>query len=295
MAGHQEVANRLRIVILQHVADGKEITQRFRHLLAVNHHHAGVHPVVDVFTVVGAGGLGDFVFMVREHQIRTAAVNIEVVAKLLAVHRRALDMPARTARAPRRRPARLALFRHFPQDEVHRVTLDVNHVDARPRLQLIEILTRQQTVVRVRRHVEHHVAVICHVSMAFGDQLLGDLNDLRNMVRCARLAVGTQNIQRVKIFVHFGNHAIDQRDKAFAVFISALNDFVVDIGDIAHVLQLIAEKTQIARHDVKGDEGTSMADMTEIVNGNTTHVHADFPGMDRFKFLFLARQCIKNF
>ncbi|CDL12084.1 hypothetical protein [Klebsiella pneumoniae IS53] len=35
--------------------------------------------------------------------------------------------------------------------------------------------------------------------------------------------------------------------------------------------------------------------MTEIVNGNTTHVHADFPGMDRFKFLFLARQCIKNF
>ncbi|KTG64940.1 hypothetical protein K26_29695, partial [Klebsiella pneumoniae] len=58
-------------------------------------------------------------------------------------------------------------------------------------------------------------------------------------------------------------------------------------------LQLIAEKTQIACHDVKGDEGTSMADMTEIVNGNTTHVHADFPGMDRFKFLFLARQCIK--
>ena len=38
-----------------------------------------------------------------------------------------------------------------------------------------------------------------------------------------------------------------------------------------------------------------MADMTEIVNGNTTHVHADFPGMDRFKFLFLARQCIKIF
>ena len=72
--------------------------------------------------------------------------------------------------------------------------------------------------------------------MAFSDQLLGDLNDLRDMVRRARLAVGTQNIQRVKIFVHFGNHAIDQRDKAFAVFISALNDFVVDIGDIAHVL-----------------------------------------------------------
>ncbi|SAD54105.1 Uncharacterised protein [Enterobacter cloacae] len=38
-----------------------------------------------------------------------------------------------------------------------------------------------------------------------------------------------------------------------------------------------------------------MADVTEIVNRNTTHVHADFPGMDRFKFLFLARHCIKDF
>jgi len=38
-----------------------------------------------------------------------------------------------------------------------------------------------------------------------------------------------------------------------------------------------------------------MADMTEIVNGNTTHVHADFPGMNRFEFLFLARQCVEDF
>ena len=38
-----------------------------------------------------------------------------------------------------------------------------------------------------------------------------------------------------------------------------------------------------------------MANVTEIVNRNTTHVHADFPGMDRFKFLFLARHCIKDF
>ncbi len=295
VAGHQEVANGLGIVILQHVADGKEVAQRFRHLLAVDHHHAGVHPVVNVLAVMGAGGLSDFVFVMREHQIGTAAVNVKMVAQLFAVHRRALDMPSRTACAPRRRPAWLALFRHLPQDEVHRITLDVNHVDARPRLQLIEILTRQQTVVRVCRHIEHYVAVIRHIGMAFGDQLLGNLDDLRNMMRRARLAVGTQNIQGVKILVHFGDHPIDQRDKAFAVFISALNDFVVDIGDIAHVLQLIAEKTQITRHNVKRDEGTPMADVTEIVNGNTTHVHADFPGMDRFKFLFLARQCIKNF
>ncbi len=39
--------------------------------------------------------------MVREHRIRTAAVNIKMVAQLLAVHRRAFNVPAR---APSLRP-----------------------------------------------------------------------------------------------------------------------------------------------------------------------------------------------
>jgi endonuclease IV len=71
------------------------------------------------------------------------------------------------------------------------------------------------------------------------------------MMGGARLHIRTQNIQRIEIIVHFGNHAIDQRDKAFAVLISTLNDFIVDIGNVAHVLQLIAEKTQVAGNHVK--------------------------------------------
>ena len=38
-----------------------------------------------------------------------------------------------------------------------------------------------------------------------------------------------------------------------------------------------------------------MTDMTEIVNGNSTHVHADFTGVNRLKFLFLAGHCIEDF
>ncbi len=101
MAGHQEVAHGLGVVVLQHVTHGKEIAERFGHLLAIDHHHAGVHPVIHILAVVRAGRLSDFVFMVREHQIRTAAVNIEMAAELLAVHRGALDMPAWTPVAPR--------------------------------------------------------------------------------------------------------------------------------------------------------------------------------------------------
>ena len=114
--------------------------------------------------------------------------------------------------------------------------LDVDNINARAGLQLVEILTRQLTVVRIGRYIEHHIAVIGDIRVAFGDQLLGDLNDFRNMVGSTRLHIRAQDIQRVEIFVHLGNHAIHQRHKAFAIFISTLNDFVVDIGDIAHVL-----------------------------------------------------------
>jgi hypothetical protein len=38
-----------------------------------------------------------------------------------------------------------------------------------------------------------------------------------------------------------------------------------------------------------------MADVTEIVNGNSTHVHAHFPGMDRFKFFFWRVSVLKIF
>ncbi len=169
MPGHQEVAHSFRIVVFQHVAHGKEVAQRFGHLLAIHHHHTGVHPVVDVFAVMRAGRLGNLVFMVREHQIGTAAVNIKMVAQLLAVHRRTFNVPARTPFAPRRRPARLALFRHFPQHEVHRVTLHVNDIHARARLKLLKILTGKLPISRIGRYIEHHIAVIRHIGVPFLD------------------------------------------------------------------------------------------------------------------------------
>ena len=173
-------------------------------------------------------------------------MNVEVLAQLFAVHRRTFNVPARTAVAPRGWPAWFTLFRHLPQHEVHRVALHINHVNAGTGLELIQILTGKRTVGWVRRHGEHHVAVVGNVRMSADDQLFGDLDDFVNMVGRARLAVRTQNIQGVEVFVHLSDHAIHQRDKAFAVFIGALDDLIVDVGDVAHVFQLVPQKTQVA-------------------------------------------------
>ncbi|MNT27336.1 hypothetical protein D3C72_1629630 [compost metagenome] len=140
VAGHQEVTHGFSVVVTQYVANSEEVIQGFRHFFFVDHHHAGVHPVIDVRAVVGAARLGNFVLVVREHQIGTATVDIKMGAKLLAVHGRTFNVPTRTPCAPRRRPARFARLGHLPQHEVHRVAFHVVDFYARTGLQLIQIL-----------------------------------------------------------------------------------------------------------------------------------------------------------
>ena len=93
-------------------------------------HHARVQPVPREL-VARAFGLRDLVLVVREHEVVAAAVDVEAVAEDLERHRRALDVPAGPARAPRRRPRRLAGLRRLPQREVDRAALALVDLDAR--------------------------------------------------------------------------------------------------------------------------------------------------------------------
>ena len=237
-----------------------------------------------------AGGLRHFIFMVRKHQVRAAAVNIKVAAKLLAVHGGALDVPARTTVAPRRFPRRLIGFGHLPQHEIHRVAFYLCHFHTGTRLQLLQILTRQRAIIGIAQHIKHHIAVLRHVGVTAFNQPLHQLNNFRDMARGAWFQIRRQNAQCGKILVHLRNHAVGQRLNGFAIFVSAANNFVINISDITHILQLIANIAQVTRHHVKCHKRTPVADMTEVVNRNTTHVHADFTSMNRFKFLFLSTQ-----
>ena len=52
---------------------------------------------------------------------------------------------------------------------------------------------------------------------------------------CAWFKVRTQNVQGIKILIHFYDHAIHQLITGFFVFQRAFNDFVVHVGDVAHI------------------------------------------------------------
>src|SRR5207249_1049957 len=94
----------------------------------------------------GAQRLRALVGVVGKDQIDAAAVDVELGAQVAPRHGRALDVPARAARAPRRRPRRLTGLGRLPQREVERRPLLFTDIDARAGLELVERLLRERPV-----------------------------------------------------------------------------------------------------------------------------------------------------
>jgi hypothetical protein len=77
-------------------------------------------------TLSRSAGLCQLVLMMGKTKIKTAAVDIELIAQILTCHSRALQMPSRTSAAPRRRPTSglwLAVLVTLPQSEVAGIPL----------------------------------------------------------------------------------------------------------------------------------------------------------------------------
>lgn len=292
VAGHQEVAHGLRIVVSQHVTDGEEVAEGLGHFLLVHHHHAAVHPGVDVVAAVGAAGLGDLVLVVGELQIGAAAVDVEVVAQVLGVHGGALDVPAGTARAPGAFPGRLAGFGHLPQHEVQGVALGIHHVDAGAGLQLLQILTGEPAVLVEGVDDEHDVTVVRHVGVAAIQQQLHHGDDLADVGGGARFDVRAHHAEGVEVLVHVADQALGEVVTGDLGLGGALDDLVVHVGDVAHIGEIVPGVAQVAGHHVEGDEGAAVADMTVIIDSDATHIHAHLARVDRFEFFFLTSECV---
>ncbi len=94
--------------------------------------------------------------------------------------------------------------------------------------------------------------------------------------------------------MHFCDKALSECIKGFAIFVSTLNDFVVDVGDITDVIHIVTAMAQITRNNIERDHDTGMPQVTEIVDRHATHVHANLTGYEGFEFFFLSGQGVKN-
>ena len=145
MGAQHEKTQGLAIEALQHVADREEVAQALGHLLVVDVEKTVVQPVIDMAMPERALALGDLVLVMRELQVHAATVDVEALAQQRATHRRALDVPARAARAivsVETGVTRLVGFGGLPEHKVQRVVLAAGHRDPLASAQLIDALAR---------------------------------------------------------------------------------------------------------------------------------------------------------
>ena len=95
----------------------------------VDPNEAVMHP--DIYEAVTgcSAGLGYLVLMMRELQIHSTTMDVKMTAQAVDRHGRAFDMPARSAIAPRRLPARLTRLGRLPEHKIQWIILGLIHGD----------------------------------------------------------------------------------------------------------------------------------------------------------------------
>jgi hypothetical protein len=182
-----------------------------------------------------------------KHQIDAAAVDVEGLAQMPVRHGRALDVPPGPAQrldAARARPGRLARARRLPQHEVHGVALVGRYLDAGAGQHLVQRSVRQLAVVRHRRDMEQHV-VLGHIGAALIHQLLDHRLHVVDVPGGARLDRRLKAAERRHIGVELAQRPFGDPADRFVqrqigeIPAGARVDLVVDVGDVAHVGDVI--------------------------------------------------------
>ena len=294
LAGEHEETDRLIAVSLAHVAHGEEIAERLAHLLVVHVDEAVVHPVEGEGLACRALRLCDFVLMVREDQILSAAVEVDGLAEKGEIHRGALDVPAGSALAPRRIPVGFAFFGGLPESEIGAVALDVAGIDALTGAS-DEVFQRQVRELAVGGEglgAEIHVALRL-VGVTLLHQGGNDLDDLVYILGRLRVNGGGLDAERLDVLPVFLYVALGNGLEVHSFRFGFVDDFVVHIGEILHECHLHAAPFKVAAEGVKGDDGACVADVYQIVYRWAAGIHFHFIFHLRSKFLHLPRQRIK--
>ncbi len=194
--------------------------------------------------------------------------------------------------APRRFPRRLAGLGRFPQHEIERIAFGLVDLDARAGAQVREALAREPAVRLELRHRVIHIAIVGRVGVSLVDECLHHGNDLRHVLRRTRLAVGTRDSERLAIFLVGPDEALGQRRHRLAVFLRAVDDLVVDVGDVAHEVHVVTGSDQVATHEIEHDQHACVTEMAIVINGDAADVHADLAGHPRLEYFLATGQRI---
>ena len=292
----------------EELVESDEVAIRLTHLLAVDGDHVVVHPVVDSWLALGCTALCNLALVVREEQVETSAMDVELIAEVLLTHSRALKMPARETLAPRRWPMhdmfRLCLL---PESKVACIALLVLSVELACRFkQLVDITSGKDTIVEllgIFLDIEIDTT-FAHISIASIENLLHIGNLLDDVARSVRLDAWRKHVERihglvvaVEIILHHLHRFFLLQTCLLGNLVLALIGIVLKvthIGDVAAVAHLIADVLEIAIENIESDGRTSMTKMSVAIDSRTAHIHAHMIRDNRLERLLCAAQSIVN-
>ena len=254
-------------------------------------------------------GLRDLAFVVREHQVHAAAVDVETLAQIAGAHGRALHMPAGESLAPRRRPAHDMFGRRLlPQREVVRMALVALTVQlAGVGYDIVEIAARKPAVIVfpvVLLHVEVDRAVRL-VGEPVGQNPLHELDLLDDMSRRIGFDRGRLDVQGLHRTVVTLRVVVGHLHRLQLFEPGLLGDLVLSlvgvvlqmshVRDVAHVTHLVAAGLEVAEQQVERHGRTGMAQMRVAVDRGAADIHAHAAGSQRLELLLAAGERIVKY
>ena len=234
--------------------------------------------------------------MVRELQIRSAALDIKAGPEPVGRDGGTLDVPARTPRAKRRFPGGLALAVGAPNERIQRIPLagtvrvtaalgkEGLHLLARIIRLVAEVLRGLNGSVDVRElRIVDNVGCIGVEKRLHHDRNLVD--GLHRSDEVLRRKHGEQ--------LHVRAEKIDLRGAQFApihtVALSALEERIIHVGDVLGVIHGVAVIQQLAVNQIKRQIGRCMAQVSGIIRGNATDIHRGGLPLDvELLYLFIS-------
>src|SRR5436190_8732431 len=204
-------------------------------------------------------------------------------------------MPAWPSRTNLALPECLTRFRCLPQCKVPRIVLLILIlVDSRAVAHSRKIPFRELAVFRKRRDAEVVGAVFSLVCMPllheFGDKVCHFVY----VLRCTHNPFRSLEIQSAAIFEKRLLKFRSVLPYADVIARGVADNLVVHIGDVHHVVQLIATAAQKAAQNVHCDEGTEVPDMPVVIDRWATRVHPDLVRLNGAELLEFCRECVEK-
>ncbi len=163
-----------------------------------------MHPVIHILFIRGCFGLCDFIFMMREHQVWTATVNVKMVTQAAGRHGWTFNMPARTSIAPRWSPRRFVFLGMFPQYKVKRMFLLNFNIDAfrGTSLHIFQFTTWKTAIFGKFFYFKIDIAICRWIGRTFIHQVANHVLHLVDIISCTRSFIWMQAAQVFGIFIH---------------------------------------------------------------------------------------------